>query len=148
MVNPYSVEADVRKEAGGLYNTTDLPSQEVIDKIEAADREIDDITNREETGWLGTEYQFPRVQEISKILAAASSRARFDPDKAALQRAYGLMLLEKLAGEMGEAGVVIEQAEPQTFPKNPNAPWSRGRYSTTGIGEVTVDPDDIYEQDF
>jgi len=151
MVNPYSTEADVRKEAGGIDSTVDLPSHEVVSKIAAADREIDDATdhdglNGNPDGWNGTEPDFSRVAEISKILAAASSRLRFEPEKSQAQRDYGLMLLQELSSEMGDSGLVAQTNEKQTFPSNPNKPWYGGRYVLTGIPEVTVDPDSIYEQ--
>lgn len=141
----YSEETYVRKEAGGIDSTVDLPSAEVIQKIAAADKEIDDATGKTE-GWDGTEYDYPRVQEISKILAAASCRLRFEPEKAVAQREYGLMLLEQLITEGGEADIVVDKGDFLTFPKNPTARWFGGRYEQTGIPEVTVDPDSIYEQ--
>lgn len=143
--SPYSVIADVRKEAGGIYSTLDLPDAEVTAKINAVDRDIDDATDHEETGWSNTEKQFPKIQEISKILSAASCRLRFEPEKAAAQRDFGLMMLQEVISEAGDAGLVAQTNEKQTFPSNPSAKWYGGRYVLTGLSEVAIDPDSIYE---
>jgi hypothetical protein len=145
----YSVKADVRLEAGRIDSITDLTNDDIDRKIAAVDKLIDDKTG---TSWSGLEIDYPRVREISTILAAAMCRLRFEPDKAQAQWDAGIALLIDLAGEEGDTGIgatdmIVDKGEFGTFPKNPNAPWSRGRMSTTGIGEVTVDPDSIYEQD-
>jgi hypothetical protein len=127
----YSTIADVRLEAGNIQSIVDLPDDDVERKIDSVDKLIDDKTG---TSWAGNEYDYPRVKEISTILAASMCRLRFDPMKAQEQWEAGIALLIDLAGEEGDSGsLVVEKGEFGTFPKNPNAPWSRGRMSTLGI---------------
>jgi hypothetical protein len=148
---PYSIKADVRLEAGKITSTVDLTDSDIDRKIAAVDKLIDDKSDKP-LGWNGTETDYPRVQEISTILAAALCRMRFDPEKAQGQWDSGIALLIDLVGEGGDAGatsMVVDKGEFGTFPKNPNALWSRGRMGNQGISPQNIDPDWIYEgQDF
>ena len=146
--SPYTTKARVRLEAGRITSTVDLPDPDLDAIILSADRFIDDKTDVEGIGWQGSEVKYPIVQEVSALISASLARRRFgDPEgKAQQQWDAGIALLKEIIGEEGDSEIVFVQADFETFPKNPKALWSRGRYDTNAINpEIAIDPDIIYE---
>jgi len=147
----YSQVAVVRRESGGITSTKDLPDSDITEKINAVDKLIDDKTSRT---WTGTETSYPIVVTISELLAASLCRRRLnDPQhKAQEQWDAGMALLLELIGEEEfDTGFSVGGLDFETFSKNFEGAWSRGRFAkaldNAGATEG-VDTEVIYTQNY
>lgn len=142
MPDYYSETADVRERAHNIL-AVDFPDAE-IQIYQKAFKQLIDLKTH--STWDSTDPEYPLIQMIEEILAAAQVKLHYDPEgmgaEAEANTKFATDLLQGVIDEstsldIDEAALEISRTEFQTYPKNPSVRIPRGRLTQVGYNPAT-----------
>ena len=138
----YSETADVRERAHNIL-AVDFPDSE-IQIYQKAFKQLIDLKTH--STWESTDPEYPLIQLIEEILAAAEVKKHYDPEgmgaEAEANSKFAMDMLQGVIDEStsldtDEAALEISRTEFQTYPKNLDVRIPRGRLTRVGFNPAT-----------